>query len=193
MKKSEEGLMGLARPAARGRAMASPISLQAMPSLEGVRVLAVSNLVKLALPPLFFASLPKRAIGFSFPRGLEGKLLGTVLLVATAAISYLADMALGPVPAVAAVWLVGGTSVVILYNSTTHGVAFIKHMCYNCRLRPIIEEHETMHLRGIRSEDEVWRLAKQKYTYEGLGLGTDPKIHSFCPIAKRLRPVDAST
>jgi len=156
-------------------------------SFGGITVVPVSNLLKLALPPLFISSLPRKAIGFSFPRGTEGKLLGSALLFATGMIAFLADRALGPVPALTMVWLTGGTSVVILYNSTGNGLAFVKKMCSSCRLRPIIEEHEAMHLNGEPSEDAVWAAAKRKYSFDGLGLGTDPKIHSFCPIAKRLK------
>jgi hypothetical protein len=167
---------------ARALGMPSPVS-----AIDGVIFLPLSNLMKIALPPLFISSLPKRAIGFSFPRGLEGKLLGVSLLGATAALSFLLDKAFGVYPAVAIFWLMGGTGAVIVYNSMGPGLAFVKQMCSTCRLRPIIEEHEKMHLDGVASEDEVWRMAKQKYTYEGLGLGTDPKIHSFCPISKRLK------
>lgn len=183
---------------ARG-AQARPVSARQSPnrrslgfpapaaSVDGIVVLPLSKLVMLLVPPLFISSLPKRAIGFSFPRGMEGKLLGSCLLVATAAISYLLDTAFGPYAAVAMVWFMGGTGVVILYNSTRRGLAFVKEMCSTCRLRPIIEEHEIMHLNGEPSEEAVWREARKKYTYEGLGLGTDPSIHSFCPIAKRLK------
>lgn len=156
-------------------------------SVDGIIVLPLSNLLKVLLPPLFISSLPRRAIGFSFPRGAEGKLLGASLIAGTAAISFLLNSAFGIFPALLMVWLMGGTGVVILYNSTRHGLAFVKQMCSTCRLRPIIEEHEIMHLNGIASEEEVWRETRRKYTYEGLELGTDPKIHSFCPIAKKLK------
>jgi len=162
-------------------------------SIDGIVVLPLSKLLRLLLPPLFVSSLPKRAIGFSFPRGTEGKLLGVSLIGATAAISYLLNSAFGIYAALAMVWLIGGTGVVILYNSTRHGLAFVKQMCSTCRLRPIIEEHEMMHLNGEPSEEVVWKETRKRYSYEGLGLGTDPKIHSFCPIAKRLRSVDAQT
>lgn len=157
------------------------------PSIEGIVVLPLSNLLKVLLPPLLISSLPKRAIGFSFPRGKEGKTIGVSLLFATAAVSFLLDSTLGILPALAMVWLMGGTGVVILFNSIGQGVAFVKQMCSTCRLRPIIEEHEKMHLDGEASEEEVWKRARSKYSYEGLGLGTDPAIHSFCPIAKRLK------
>jgi hypothetical protein len=163
------------------------------PSIEGIVVLPLSSLMKVLLPPLLISSLPKRAIGFSFPRGAEGKLLGVLLLFATVMVSFLLDRTLGILPALTMVWLMGGTGVVILFNSMGQGVAFVKEMCSTCRLRPIIEEHEKMHLDGEASEDVVWDAARKKYSYEGLGLGTDPSIHSFCPIAKRLRPVNAST
>lgn len=173
-----------ARPSSLARAfrMPTPIAM-----IDGVLVLPLSNILRVALPPLLISSIPKRAIGFSFPRGSEGKLLGVSLLVATAAISFLADKAYGPVAALAMIWLAGGTGVAMLYNSTTHGLAFVKQMCSTCRLRPIIEEHEMMHLNGESSEEAVWALARKKYSYDALGLGTDPKIHSFCPIAKRLK------
>ena len=162
-------------------------------TIGDVTILPLSYVFKLAFPPLLLSSLPRRAIGFSFPRGKEGKLLGLALLGATTALAYLLLHAFGMVTAVAIVWLMGGTGALILFNSTLHGVAFVKQMCSTCRLRPIIEEHEMMHLRGEPSEEAVWLEARKKYSYDGLGLGTDPKIHSFCPIAKRLRPVDAPT
>jgi hypothetical protein len=177
--KSESG-----RSSSFARAFRLPTPVAA---IDGIIVLPLSNLLKVVLPPLLISSLPRRAIGFSFPRGTEGKLLGVCLLGATAAISFLATKAYGPLAGLAMVWLAGGTGVVMLYNSTRHGLAFVKQMCSTCRLRPIIEEHEIMHLNGEPSEEVVWREARKKYTYEGLGLGTDPKIHSFCPIAKRLK------
>jgi hypothetical protein len=155
--------------------------------IDGVVVLPLSKLLRLLLPPLLVSSLPRRAIGFSFPRGNEGKMLGTALVAATAWISFLLDNAFGVYPAIVMVWLMGGTGVVILYNSTRHGLAFVKQMCSTCRLRPIIEEHELMHLNGVSSEEAVWDAARAKYSYEGLGLGNDPSIHSFCPIVKRLK------
>lgn len=173
--------------------MANAFSLP-MPSAAagGVIVLPLSKLLRVLLPPLLVSALPKRAIGFSFPRGLEGKILGVALVGGTAATAYLLNSAFGIFAALAIVWLMGGTGAVILYNSMSPGVAFVKQMCSTCRLRPIIEEHEMMHLNGVSSEEAVWTAARKKYSYEGLGLGTDPKIHGFCPIAKRLRPVEAS-
>jgi hypothetical protein len=150
-------------------------------------VLTVSNLIKLALPPLFISSLPKRAIGFSFPKGKEGVILGIAVLGATLTTSFLATTAFGALAGAAMVWVFGGTGAVMIYNSMSNGLTFVKHLCSTCRLRPIIEEHELMHLNGESSEEAVWREAKRKYSYEGLGLGTDPKICSFCPIAKRLK------
>jgi hypothetical protein len=156
-------------------------------AIDGVIVLPLSIMLRLLLPPLLVTSLPKKAIGFSFPRGAEGKVLGVSLVGATAAVSFLLNNAFGIYAALAMVWLMGGTGAVIIYNSTGHGLAFVKQMCSTCRLRPIIEEHEIMHLNGEPSEEVVWRETRKKYSYDELGLGTDPKIHSFCPIAKRLK------
>ncbi len=172
------------RPSSLARAFRIPTPVA---TVDGVFVLPLSNLLKVVLPPLLISSLPKRAIGFSFPRGNEGKLLGGCLLGATVAVSLLATIAYGPLGALVMVWLAGGTSVVMIYNSTRHGLAFVKHRCSTCRLRPIIEEHEIMHLNGEPSEEAVWRETRKRYSYEGLGLGTDPRICGFCPIAKRLK------
>ena len=152
-----------------------------------VRFVILSTVVKLAFPPLYLSSLPKRAIGFAFPSGNEGKLLGLALLGVTTSIGLLLAKSIGPVGLLLMVWLTGGTGALMLYNSTQCRVAFLKEYCSSCRLRPIIEEHESMHLNGERSEDVLWRETMKKYTYEGLSLAGDPKICSFCPIAKKLR------
>ncbi len=170
-----------------------PLALRAWgigaPSVQtnSVRVLSLSHPLRVAVPPLFVCSMPKRAVGFSFPRGLEGKVLGASVMGVTVAVTILLATAYGPLAGALMVWLAGGTAGLIIYNSTRQGLAFVKQSCSACRLRPIIEEHEMMHLNGEPSEQVIWAEAKKKYSYEGLGLGTDPKICAFCPIAKRLK------
>jgi hypothetical protein len=166
------------------RAWGTPSASVAAPE---VRFVILTSLVKLAFPPLFFSSLPKRAVGFSYPSGNEGKLLGLALLGTTASAGLLLAKTLGPLGLAAMVWLTGGTAALMLYNSTQCRVAFLKDYCSTCRLRPIIEEHELMHLNGERSEEVVWGEARRKYSYESLSLAGDPDICSFCPIAKKLR------
>ena len=161
---------------------------QAAPArLPEVRFVTLSSLVKLAFPPLFISSIPKRAIGFSYPSGNEGRVLGLCILGMTALIGFLLSRFIGPLGFIAMAWLTGGTGALMLYNSTNHRVAFVKDYCSTCRLRPLIEEHELMHLNGERSEAVVWGETRKKYSYESLALEGDPKICSFCPIAKRLR------
>jgi len=161
---------------------------QAAPArLPEVRFVTLSSLVKLAFPPLFISSIPKRAIGFSYPSGNEGRVLGLCILGMTALIGFLLSRFIGPLGFIAMAWLTGGTGALMLYNSTNHRVAFVKDYCSTCRLRPLIEEHELMHLNGERSEAVVWGETRKKYSYESLALAGDPKICSFCPIAKRLR------
>lgn len=156
-------------------------------SLLGIRVVVLTSTVKLLLPPLFFSSLPKRAIGFSFPTGRDGKLLGGALAAATLAVSLLLMRTAGVAGLLLVTWFTGGTAALIIYNSTRERVAFVKEYCQSCRLRPIIEEHEAMHLDGEPSEEVIWAETRRRYSYEGLGLAHDPKICSFCPIAKKLR------
>jgi len=166
------------------RVLGPPAGYAAPPA---VRFVILSTMVKLAFPPLFLSSLPKRAIGFSYPSGNEGKALGLVLLGVTTSIGLLLEQSIGPLGLLAMVWLTGGTAALMIYNSTQCRVAFLKEYCSECRLRPIIEEHESMHLNGERSEDVVWGETKKKYSYDGLSLAGDPSICSFCPIAKKLR------
>ena len=154
---------------------------------QGVRVVVLSNLVKILLPSLFFSSLPKRAIGFSYPSGREGRVIGAALVAATGAVGLLLFKMVGPGGLVLAAWLTGGTAGLIIYNSTRERVAFVKQYCSTCRLRPLIEEHEAMHLYGEPKEEAVWAEARRRHSYAALGLADDPKICSFCPIAKKLR------
>jgi hypothetical protein len=156
-------------------------------ALPDIHFVTLSRLVRLAFPPLFFSSIPKRAIGFSYPSGREGGLLGMTLLAITVSTGFLLSRIVGFPGFILMVWLTGGTAALMLYNSTGGRIAFLKSYCSTCRLRPIIEEHELMHLNGEPSEEVVWGEARKKYTYEGLSLANDPKICSFCPIAKKLR------
>jgi len=155
--------------------------------LLGVRVVVLSNALRLLFPPLLFSSLPKRAIGFSYPSGREGKVIGSALLAATGVVSLLLTTTVGVAGIALAAWLMGGTAGLIIYNSTRQKIAFVKGHCQSCRLRPLIEEHEAMHLNGEPSEDVVWGEARRRYSYQSLGLASDPRICSFCPIAKKLR------
>ena len=109
------------------------------------------------------------------------------LLAITVSTGFLLSRIVGFPGFILMVWLTGGTAALMLYNSTGGRIAFLKSYCSTCRLRPIIEEHELMHLNGEPSEEVVWGEARKKYTYEGLSLANDPKICSFCPIAKKLR------
>ena len=64
--------------------------------------------------------------------------------------------------------------------------AFVKPICLKCRLLPVIEEHEAIHLSGVSSENEVWESMRSRHSVESLSLSGDPAICPFCPIPKRL-------
>ena len=149
--------------------------------------MVLSALVGIALPSLLVSSIPKRAIGFSYPRGKEGVIAAAGLLGLTFVVGYALSASIGPGSVLVSLWVFGGTAAVMLYNSAGSGIAFIKPLCSKCRLLPLIEEHEAVHLSGVVSEERCWEDARKRHSYVGLGLGRDPKICSFCPIAKRLR------
>ncbi len=149
--------------------------------------MVLSSLVKIAIPSLLVSSIPRRAIGFSYPRGREGLIAAAGMLGLTFVVGYALAASVGPLSIFVSLWGFGGTAAVMLYNSTGTGVAFVKPLCSTCRLLPLIEEHEAVHLSGVASEARCWEDARKRYSYVGLGLGSDPRICSFCPIAKRLR------
>ena len=64
--------------------------------------------------------------------------------------------------------------------------AFVKPICLACRLLPVIEEHEALHLSGVASESAVWGSMKARHSVRSLSLEGDPAVCPFCPIPKRL-------
>lgn len=162
-------------------------TLTVSPGGLSVRFVPLTRAVRLVFPALLISSLPKRAIGFSFPSGKEGRVLGVALAAVTVLLGVMLATTVGPLGFVLMLWLTGGTAGLLLYNSTGNRIAFVKQYCSTCRLRPLIEEHEMMHLEGEPDEEVIWAEARRRYSYESLSLADDPKICSFCPIAKRLR------
>ncbi len=151
----------------------------------GVKTVRLSRPLRLVMPPLLLSSLPKNAIGFSFESGATGMIVGGALVVASAALSVILYPQAGLVGLAISAWLLGTTGVLLLYNGSNR-VAFVKSLCSRCRLLPVIQEHEAIHLGGVESDDEVWRLIRRRHSCESLALEGDSAICSFCPIPKRL-------
>jgi hypothetical protein len=154
---------------------------------RGMRVVQLTGFVKAAVPALYITSLPRNAIGFSFEGGVFGVLCGALLFAASMLIAFVLSGALGLLAFPFSMWLIGGSSVLMIYNSTASSLAFVKPLCAGCRLRPIIEEHEAIHLGGVVHDGLVWREMKKRYSSESLSLEGDPRICTFCPIPKRLK------
>jgi len=142
--------------------------------------------LRLLIPSLLVTSLPRNAIGFSFDRGRTGALVGAGLVGASVVLGTLLYPVAGLLGAVLPVWLLGTSGAVMLLSVRTP-IAFVKPLCYGCRLLPVIKEHEAIHLSGVESDEEVWRLMKSRHSTDSLSLGGDPSICWFCPIAKRLK------
>jgi len=163
------------------------IPREANPGAGGrVRVVNLSVPLRVAVPSLFISSLPRGAIGFSFESGLPGAIVGAALVAGSFALGAALFPAAGVLSFAVSFWLIGSTGAVMVYNSS-RGLAFVKPLCTGCRLLPIIKEHEGMHVSGIESDGLIWKAMKTRYSFEGLSLGSDPMICSFCPIAKRLK------
>jgi hypothetical protein len=151
------------------------------------RVVVLSKKVQLLFPPLLLGALPRNSIGFSYPTGIVGLILGGASAAATVGMSFIISSRFGIATIPIVLWLVGGTSTLIVYNSLGTGVVFIKPLCSTCRFREIIIEHERFHLGGIESEREVWRLARTRHDVADLNLDSDTSLCPQCPIPQRFR------
>ena len=147
----------------------------------------MTGLVKAAVPALYITSLPRNAIGFSFEGGVFGAVCGALLFAASMLFAFVLSRAVGLLAFPFAMWLIGGSSVLMIYNSAATSLAFVKPLCAGCRLRPIIEEHEAIHLGGVVQDGLVWKEMKKRHSTESLSLEGDPRICTFCPIPKRLK------
>lgn len=107
------------------------------------------------------------------------------MVVSSAVIGFLLVGATGPWGAVISFWLLG-TAGVATFVGALRPTAFVKPICVNCRLLPIIKEHEAIHLSGVTSEKSVWTSMRTRHSVKSLSLEGDPSICSFCPIPKRI-------
>jgi hypothetical protein len=153
----------------------------------GIRVVRLSRLLRLSLPSLFICALPKKAIGFSFEKGGFGALVGSLLVCSSLMIGYVLSGVIGLFAFPLSVWLLGATGALMIYNSAGMGIAFVKSLCSSCRLLPVIEEHEALHLAGFERDEDVWNLMRKRHSCKTLSLDGDPGICSFCPIPNRLK------
>lgn len=127
----------------------------------------------------------KKAIGFSFLRKPETFFAGTVIMVATFSMLIISIRTGAIAISILILWLLGATSAVMV-ASYFGEVLFIKRICYSCRLRNIVFEHELLHVRGEYSDEKIWEAMRKKYDSKRLNLIEDREICSFCPIKKRL-------
>ena len=149
------------------------------------RVVTLSPLLQVLMPPLLAPTLSKSTRGISFHGGRSGLILGLVLVVASLGTGWLLGGLTGILGYVVVFWLIGTTGVAMT-TSSLKPVAFVKPICTRCRLLPVIVEHEAIHLTGVAREEAVWASMRQRHSVESLKLEGDPTICSFCPIPKRL-------
>ena len=145
----------------------------------------LSYFVELLIPALIFPSISANTRGLSLYPGKTGRFIGVVLMVACVVVGYLLLGPLGPVGPFLSAWLLGtvGAATVVSYYRP---FAFVKPICVECRLLPVIKEHESIHLAGTPEESDVWASMRTRYSVDSLHLEGDPAICSFCPIPKRL-------
>lgn len=149
-------------------------------------VVSLSTPIKLLVPALLVSAFPLQTRGVSYERGKFGVALGGLLIGGSAVIGWALYAPLGVLGAVIPFWVIGSAGVLLVVNEV-RPIAFIKPICVQCRLLPIIREHEAIHMAGVREDAQVWESIKTRHSVESLGLEGDPSICWFCPIPKRLR------
>jgi hypothetical protein len=152
---------------------------------SGMRTLRLSWPVRLLFPSLLISSLPRNAIGFSFERGHAGLGMGSLLVSGSVILGALLFKVAGLLGLLLPVWALGTTGGLML-AAYLKPFAFAKPLCSRCRLLPVIEEHEALHLAGVESDAEIWRVMRTRHSSGSLGLNGDPNICWFCPIPRRL-------
>lgn len=133
----------------------------------------------------------KKAIGFSFLRKPETLFAGTAIMAATFSILLISIRTGAIAISILILWLLGATSAAMV-ASYFGEILFIRRICYSCRLRNIVIEHELLHARGEYSDEKIWEAMRKKYDTRRLNLIEDRAICSFCPIKKRLLSGEAS-
>ncbi len=150
-----------------------------------MRVVRLTKSVQLLIPALIFPSLSASTRGITFYPGRAGMVLGVMLTGASVFIGVLLARITGIWGGVVSIWLLGTAGAATLAGAI-QPVAYVKPICVNCRLLPVIKEHEAIHLTGVSSEREVWASMRSRHSVQSLSLEGDPAICPFCPIPKRL-------
>ena len=112
-------------------------------------------------------------------------------MAAGALVGFMLYAPAGVVGTALSVWILG-TAGGSIFASSLKPTAFVKPICMECRLLPVIKEHEAIHLSGVASEAAVWGSMRARHSVESLSLLGDPAICNFCPIPKRLAERRAS-
>ena len=150
-----------------------------------MRVVRLTVPLGVIVPALALPALSKSTRAMTLFPGRAGLALGVLLMAGSAGVAYLISAPTGFVGPALTIWLLG-TAGVALFASGLRPTAFVKNICVDCRLLPIIKEHEAIHLSGVSSEKGVWDSMKTRHSVESLALQGDPAICPFCPIPKRL-------
>ena len=137
------------------------------------------------VPALGIPALSKGTRGMTLYPGGIGLALGTTLMAASVAVGYLLLKPVGVAGPLLSAWVLG-TAGAAVFVSALRPVAYVKPICVECRLLPVIKEHEAIHLTGVGSEGAVWESMRTRHSVESLGLEGDPAICPFCPIPRRL-------
>ena len=153
--------------------------------LPNLRVVRLTVPLKILVPMLLLPTYSKSTRALSLYPGRRGLAVGVALIAASLLAGALLVGPTGPWGGVFFVWFLG-TAGMAQIASSFRPTAFVKPICVNCRLLPIIKEHEAIHLSGVSSEGAVWSSMRTRHSVESLALEGDPSICSFCPIPKRL-------
>ena len=150
-----------------------------------MRIVKLTVPLQLIVPALIFPALSKSTRGLTLAPGKAGVWLGALMVCSSVLIGYLLYRPAGPIATALSFWFIGTAGALTLAGAL-RPTAFVKPICMNCRLLPVIREHEAIHLSGVASERAVWASMRKRHSVASHSLEGDPAICSFCPIPKRL-------
>ena len=153
--------------------------------ISAMRVVRLTLPLTVLVPALAFPAASKSTRGLTLNPGRTGLALGAFLMAASGIVGNLLFEPAGVAGPVASLWLLG-TAGATMFWAASGPTAFVKRICVDCRLLPVIKEHEALHLSGVNSEKAVWESLRDRHSVESLSLSGDPAICTFCPIPKRL-------
>jgi hypothetical protein len=150
------------------------------------RIIILNKYLLLLVPVLLLGAFSRKVIGFTFPKDKTSFPIIGLVSISVLLVTYLFSLLIGFLGVMISLWLIGTYFIIMLVNSLTPGLIFIKPLCIGCSLKSIIIQHEKLHLSGILKEREVWSIIKKEYDLSRMINSKNMLNCGNCPIPIRV-------